>query len=268
MPSFSHILQSGVWLENEHQGGRFFYVEVPETWHQGRTAYGGFSSALCLAIAQVTGGESLPPLRSAQFAMMAPVVGQISVSARIDRTGRNATWMSAQIETDKGLAFTASFVFIHQVASKMALNEKQLPENLISVEDAQVIQNNPYTPQFLRNNFENRYALPREGSNKPEICRWVKLLDRDGLDPMVELLLVGDATPPAVLPLLFAGVPVSTMHWQVGMLSAKPMTEEGWWLLRSVSDYAESGCSSQVEAIWSTNGQPIMTGMQSIAIFG
>jgi len=70
------------------------------------------------------------------------------------------------------------------------------------------------------------------------------------------------------MPMLNAVVPVSTMHWQVNLLTPAPTTQDGWWLLRTVGDYAEQGCSSQRMAIWNTQGEPVMAGMQSIAIFG
>ncbi|WP_404480816.1 thioesterase family protein [Novosphingobium sp. BL-52-GroH] len=262
MASFAQVLAAG----EAFDAG--VVVEVPETWHQGRTAYGGFSSALCLAVARQVGGAGLPPLRSGQLAMMAPVAGQVRVSAQVERQGRNAIWLSARIEGDKGLAFTASFVFMGAVTSALRLDDRPVPQGLLAAATARPVTFTPDTPAFLANHFEARYALPPEQGRRPDLCRWVRLREREGLDPMVELLLLGDALPPAVLPLLPGRVPLSTMHWQVGMLTARPVTGDGWWLLRSVGDYAESGCSSQREGMWNTDGVPVMTGIQSIALFG
>jgi hypothetical protein len=85
---------------------------------------------------------------------------------------------------------------------------------------------------------------------------------------MIELLLCADALPPGVMSLLTPATPVSTMQWQVNLLTPAPATREGWWLLRSTGDYAEKGCSSQGMAIWNTDGEPVLAGMQSVAIFG
>lgn len=245
-------------------------IDVPGTWHQGRTAYGGFSSALTLAVAQQVGGEGLPPLRSAQFAMMAPVNGRIEVRARVERAGRNATWISAEIRTEKGLAFSANLVFMGAVESALHLNERPLPKDLVALDDALPITMTRHTPAFVTHHFEMRHALPSGERPVPEICRWVKLTEGQGIDPMVSLLLLADGIPPGVMPALPAVVPVSTMHWQVNLLSPAPapVTGEGWWLLRSVGDYAEMGCSSQRMAIWNSDGLPVMAGMQSIALFG
>jgi len=262
MPAFGEVLTAATPIE----GG--IAVDVPETWHQGRTAYGGFSSALCLAAAQQVGGEGLAPLRSAQMAMMAPVAGHVRATARIERQGRNATWISARIDGDKGLAFTASFVFMGRVESALHLNDRPVPEGLVPAEAGRPETLTRDMPVFLAENFETRHAFAAEPGKRPEICRWVRLSDSAGLDPMVELLLLGDALPPGVLPMLPAIVPLSSMHWQVALLDPAPRTSEGWWLLRSVGDYAEHGCSSQRMAIWNAGGAAVMAGMQSIALFG
>lgn len=244
-----------------------FALAVPETWHQGRTAYGGFSAALTLAAAQAAGGEGLPPLRSAQFAMIAPVNGEVEVRASILRRGRNATWASAEIVSGGAVAFTASFVFMGAVESAVHLDERAPPAGLVAAGDARPVTYSAHTPAFLRNHFEARHALPPAGRGA-EMVRWVRLADGDGLDPMLALVLLADALPPGVMPLLSPSTPVSTMHWQVNLLTPAPETCDGWWLLRSAGDYAEAGCSSQAMAIWNADGAPVMAGLQSVALFG
>ena len=245
-------------------------VSVPETWHQGRTAYGGFSTALTLAEAIRVGGD-LPPLRSAQVSMIAPVFGEVEVRARLVRRGRNAVWMAAEIvranESGGEVAFTASFVFMGPVDSALHINDRPAPADRIPLAEARSFVNER-GPAFLYNHFDVRFALPKGEGKRPEMCWWVRVRDRVGLDPMVELILCADALPPGVMSLLTPATPVSTMQWQVNLLTPAPRTEDGWWLLRSTGDYAEQGCSSQRMAIWNADGAPMMAGMQSVAVFG
>lgn len=243
-----------------------FAVRIPEDWHQGRTAYGGFSTALALAAA-MRAGEDLPPLRSAQVSMIAPVFGEAQVRARLLRCGRNATWVSAEILREGEPAFTASFAFMGPVESALHIDDRPAPEGLIPVAEARAFANER-APAFLRHHFDMRFALPRSGEKRPEMCWWVRARERAGLDPMVELLLCADALPPGVMSLLAPATPVSTMQWQVNLLTPAPVTHDGWWLLRSTGDYAERGCSSQRMAIWNANGAPMLAGMQSVALFG
>ena len=243
-----------------------FVVNIPEDWHQGRTVYGGFSSALALSAALQIGGE-LPPLRSAQLSMIAPLFGEVEARARVLRRGRNATWMAAEILRDGEVGFTASFVFMGPVESNLHLNDRPAPADVIPIEDARPFVNER-GPAFLRNHFDVRFALPRGEEKRPEMCWWVRARDHETLHPMTNLLLCADGLPPGVMSLLTPATPVSTMHWQVNLLTPAPATQDGWWLLRSTGDYAEKGCSSQRMAIWNADGEPMAAGMQSIALFG
>ncbi|MBB4859798.1 acyl-CoA thioesterase [Novosphingobium chloroacetimidivorans] len=253
--SFAELLASG--------DGSFV---VPESWHQGRTAYGGFSSALTLAQAMHVGGD-LPPLRSAQIAMMAPIFGEVQVSARVMREGRNATWIAAEITGDKGVGTAANFVFMRPVESSVAVDDVPPPTDLIAVDEARPFDN-PNAPAFLRNHFDVRFARPRRDGRSADVCWWVRPKSSEGLDPALALLLTADGLPPAVMPMLSAYVPVSTMHWQVNLLTAAPQTQDGWWLLRSSADFARQGCSSQRMQLWNSDGEPVLAGTQSIALFG
>lgn len=243
-----------------------FAVNIPEDWHQGRTAYGGFSSALALSAALQLGGE-LPPLRSAQVSMIAPLYGHVEARAKVLRRGRNATWMAAEILRDGEVGFTASFVFMGPVDSALHLNDRPAPADIIPVEEARPFVNER-GPAFLRNHFDVRFALPRGEEKRPEMCWWVRARDHAALHPMTNLMLCADGLPPGVMSLLTPATPVSTMHWQVNLLTPAPVTRDGWWLLRSTGDYAEKGCSSQRMAIWNADGEPMAAGMQSIAVFG
>lgn len=258
--SFAGLLAGAVPCEDG------FALAVPETWHQGRTAYGGFSTALTLAIAMRRGGE-LPPLRSAQVSMIAPVFGEVQVRARLLRRGRNAVWMAAEIVREGEVAFTASFAFMGPVDSALHINDRPVPAGLIPVDAARAFVNER-GPAFLYNHFDVRFALPKGEGKRPGMCWWVRARDRQGIDPMVELLLCADSLPPGVMSLLTPATPVSTMQWQCNLLTPAPQTRDGWWLLRSTGDYAEKGCSSQRMAIWNADGAPVLAGMQSVALFG
>ncbi|MEO6093336.1 MAG: thioesterase family protein [Novosphingobium sp.] len=240
-------------------------LTIPESWHQGRTAYGGLSSALAFAVAKRVGGD-LPPLRAAQVSMIAPIAGAVEIRAREVRRGRNATWIAAEIHGGQGLGFAACFVFMSPAESDLALNRRRPPDDLIPVDEARGFANER-GPAFRRHHFEVRFALPRTPEKAPEMCWWVRARDAAGLDPAAEVLLTADALPPGAMPLLAATVPVSTMQWQVNLLTPAPTTQ-GWWLLRSTGDYAGQGCSSQHMEMWNEAGEPIAFGMQSVALFG
>jgi hypothetical protein len=163
---------------------------------------------------------------------------------------------------------TASFVFMGPVTSALHLSERPAPAELIAPEDARGFAMRAASPAFLRNHFEVRFAQPRSAGKIGELCWWVRAKEHQGVDPIADLMLIADALPPGVLPLLGPQTPVSSMTWQANLLTPTPETRDGWWLLRSRGDHAEHGCSSQVMDVWNTKGTPVMTGIQSVAIFG
>ncbi len=241
-----------------------FRTDVPAGWRQGRTTYGGLSAALALHAAQ-TIEPDLPPLRSAQIAFIGPLAGEVTVTATKLRRGRTAAFIQADIVSDAGLGFRATFVFMADQPSRIDLAGKLTSELRPPAPDAKL-----YTgpDEFFTGNF-NFLDLKNEAKGEAEWLRWARLRDRDGLDPMVEIMTIADALPPAAFKLLGKEpAPISSLTWIINLLTPTPVTADGWWLLSAVSDHARHGCSSQTMTIWNAAGEPVAQGMQSVAIFG
>lgn len=234
---------------------------VPETWLQGRTAYGGLSAALALHAAMGVDAD-LPPLRSALVAFVGPLSGAITVRAEMLRRGRNAAFVQADVISEAGLGLRATFVFMRTVESFVDHRAGIAPRVAPPQPDDTVLRGHPavaFSQHF--DMIDRREAAPAEW------LRWVRLRDRTGVHPLVALIAVADCLPPVALKLLGRPAPVSSMTWQLNLIDDAPATDDGWWLLRSSSDYARAGNSSQSMGIWSTNGTPIAEQMQSVAVF-
>jgi hypothetical protein len=200
------------------------------------------------------------------ISFVGPLSGAVQVTARMLRRGRNASWAQSEIAGEAGVGLSATFVFMGPVESQLHLNVFPSPM-VAQPEDCPGGGDLRHGPDFLPN-FHWRHAGARTSEPEPEICRWMGLKDRTGLHPMVELFGVADALPPGVLPLMTGFTPLSSMNWIINLLTPQPETRDGWWLLKSWGSYAEQGCSSQSMGIWNSEGQPIASGMQSIALFG
>ena len=235
---------------------------IPDSWLQGRTAYGGLSSAIALHAAQASEPD-LPALRSAQIAFIGPLAGEITVGTERLRRGRNATFIQADISSEAGLGLRATFVFMRAIVSKIDFSQGSAPD--FPSPDAGTKTFMGHSGVAFSQNFE--LVDQREGLKPAEWLRWVRLRDRDGLDPMIELLTVGDCLPPAVLKLLGGPAPLSSLTWIFNLLGAQPSTQDGWWLLRANSDYAKDGGSSQQMGVWNSHGTQIAEHMQSVAVF-
>ncbi|MDY7522783.1 thioesterase family protein [Sphingomonas sp. AAP5] len=244
------------------EGG--FRAQIPSDWLQGRTAYGGLSSALALHAAQGIEPD-LPPLRSAQVSFIGPLSGDVRVTATKLRRGRTAAFIQADIVSDAGLGYRAVFVFMAEQPSRVALSGGLAATLPPPAADAKL-----YTgpDEFFTGNF-NFLDLKAEAPGEAEWLRWARLRDYAGIDPMVEVLALADALPPAAFKLFGKEfVPLSSVTWIVNLLTPTPATTDGWWLLSAESQHAVNGGSSQTMMLWNADGVPIAQGMQSVAIFG
>ncbi|MGR6328130.1 thioesterase family protein [Sphingomonas sp. XXL09] len=243
-----------------HGGG--WHTDIPADWLQGRTAYGGLSAALALHAAQASDSD-LPPLRSALVAFVGPLSGRVSVRAERLRRGRNAAYVQADVIGEAGLGLRATFVFMAPVASTVDHRIDRGSAETPPTADAAVYRGHPAVT-FSRN-FEmvDATIAPDAGWR-----RWVRLAERDGLDPAVELIAVADCLPPAALRLVGGPAPVSSMTWQLNLLGPPAPTRDGWWLLDSDTDYAHQGNSSQRMTVRNAEGTVVAEQMQSVALFG
>jgi acyl-CoA thioesterase len=257
MSGLKQIIDALVPIEGGWRGS------IPNGWLQGRTSYGGLSAALALHAAQQSDVD-LPPLRSALIAFIGPLSGDIVIRTTRLRRGRNAAFIQADVESEAGLGVRATFVFMGEVDSKLDHQVGTAPDFPCPQPGDATFRGNSAVP--FTQNFE---LLDRRDATvgPAEWLRWVRLSERDGLDPMVELIAVADCLPPAALKLIGGPAPVSSMTWQLNLLGALPATTDGWWLLRANADYARAGSSSQEMMIWNAAGEPVAEQMQSVAIF-
>jgi acyl-CoA thioesterase len=93
-------------------------ISIPASWHQGRTSYGGLSSALAYQAAKLT-AEDLPPLQSAQIAFVGPLAGDVEVQANILRRGKNTAFIKADIIGADGVGLTCTFIFMNRRQSHL-----------------------------------------------------------------------------------------------------------------------------------------------------
>ena len=204
-------------------------VAIPDEWLQGRTSYGGLSTALAFEAARGL-ADDLPPLRSATISFVRPLAGTVTARAVPVRRGRSTTFVDAEVAGEDGAGLKAGFVFIAEREFPIR-HDDNLPPALPDPDSAATAFRKG-GPGFAPN-FEWRHAWPEPRPGVPDLLFWIRLRDRAGLDPVTELLLVADALPPGAMPLLTEKRPISSVTWMINLLAAQPTTTDGWWLLRS-----------------------------------
>lgn len=236
------------------------------SWSQGRTLYGGASALIAYTAAQ-RAFPGLPPLRAAQIAFVAPTGPQTDLRREIVRQGRNVTHVRSEIWCEGQCTLTAFFLFGGSRHANAVYSGEPAKEWFGPPEEAEEAMKGK-GPEFLQSNFELRYAQDERGPGDPVVRRWARLSQRDGLDPVSEIILLGDVLPPGAMRAMQRAGPISSINWSFNLLTDVPATRDGWWLSENASQYAEGGYSSERLRLWNTGGEQVTDGIQSVAIFG
>lgn len=242
---------------------------IPESWTQGRTAFGGLTTALAYhAARELT--EEKRALRGAMVSFVGPTSDEVTIEATSLRSGRTASSIRSEVKSDNVSATEVIFTFADfRTESKLNFPAPQCPAKSSPISDPETEIIRPPFPKFY-NNFEVviAHSMPFSSAESPDIYWWVRHIDPAARDSMAGLLSIGDALVPAYGTMMNEWVPMSSMNWAINLLTDTPQTEDGWWLLRSTSDSASSGFTSQNMAIWNTSGECVLMGRQLVTIFG
>ena len=244
-------------------GAKTHKISIPLSWHQGRTAYGGLSSVLAYQAAKLA-ADDRPPLQSAQIAFVGPLAGDIEVSAHILRRGKNTAFIQVEVKGADGAGLTCNFIFMNRRESHLSYTNIAAPE-LPPIPSAETVRSGP--PEFFTGHMQYPDKRLELGLATNRLASWHRLTEHDGLDHIAELICIGDALPPSAMGLMTEKGMVSSMNWQINMLTDAPNTENGWWYLSSETHHAANGASSQYMTAWNSRGEAVLTGMQSVAIF-
>lgn len=237
-----------------------------DSWMQGRTLYGG-ASALIAYTAAVRAFADLPPLRAAQIAFVAPTGPEIELRREIVRQGRNVAQVRSEIWCEGACTLTAFWLFgtsRETNAEHPAAPVENWPGPPEDAEEAMQGKG----PSFLQNNFQIRRAQEERGPGAPVVRRWARLHQPTGLDPMSELVLLGDVLPPGAVRAMKRQGPISSINWSFNVLDTEPKTRDGWWLSENASQHADAGYSSERLRLWNTEGRQVLEGQQCVAVFG
>lgn len=248
--------------------GQTAVIDLPdaENWMQGRTLYGG-ASALIAYTHAIRAFTNLPPLRAAQVGFVAPVGGRVELQAEIVRQGRSVTQLRSELYQDGALALTAFFLFAAPRKPNALYPNRKPSDFPPPAEESEDVMSDK-GPSFLRNNFEIRRAQNVSGPGEPVVRRWARLKNREELDPISELILLGDVLPPGAMRAMQRQGPISSINWSFNLLETNPQTEDGWWVSENASQHANNGYSSERLRLWNSEGQQVIDGLQSVAIFG
>ena len=241
-----------------------------EGWTQGRSAYGGLSSALAVTAMR----KLLPsprPLRSLMVSFIAPIpAGEVQVQARIQRQGKNVSQLSADLITGGDTALQAMGVFgnprpaLHvpaAVRKDLPPKESDLP---LSAETRRL-------PSFLQY-FDGYWldgAVPFSGNKDPKLAVWLRHKAPLARFPDERIISMADMPPPAILSYFTKPpVPASSVTWCLEFVVPPERVEDEWLYLEYVAEAAADGYSQQTGRIYDESGRLCLLSSQCMVYFG
>jgi acyl-CoA thioesterase len=239
--------------------------------------FGGLAAALCVQAA-INDISDLPPLRSAQFLFVGPATESVRMSASLLRRGKSAVIASAEMSDPSGTLVRSHLCFGNSRQSTIAYNDLKAPD--VSAPESYARFEPPRgsgAPVFFRN-FDMRIAgnaMPFSGANDPDFLTWMRFRSEADITvditvdmaPVVGLVCIGDAPPSSGVLMFNAPAPISTIAWALDVLTDRPSTKDGFWLVRRRLDFAKDGYSSETITVWNSEREPMMVARQNVALF-
>jgi acyl-CoA thioesterase len=246
-------------------------VDVPDTWTQGRTVFGGLQAALLVRAMRMR-LPALPPLRSLQVAFVGPVLpGRLHLHVQCLRQGKSVTQVEARIVgTDGAIACLAIAVFGQARESALRWGPTRPPVLLTPEASAQIPRVPGLSPAFTAF-LEQRWsdgAMPFCGGATPRTQIHLRFRDEPRTDESTVIALA-DAIPSPGISVLRKPAPASSMTWTLELLRDRVDDfPDGYWCMDAEATSAADGYIFQTATLWSPDGQAVALSRQGTAVFG
>ena len=256
-------------LAKMHPDGSGLTERIPDSWLQGRTAFGGLSAALLLEAVRRQ-HSNLRPLRSGLINFTAPFGGKPAFTSRVLRHGRNISAIAADARDGDKVLCRATFVFGADIPGAETHEGKALPAPK-PVECPDLFgPGKAFTPPRFIRNFEIRRidgTLPFSGVKRGHLRVWARHRAQAAHSGTVPLLCLADILPPAAMIPMTRPAINSSVNWICNFLRTNSGTGNGWHQVETALSADHNGYSSQTMRVWDMEGRLVLDGMQSVVIF-
>ena len=245
-------------------------VQIPDSWAQGRTTFGGLTAAiLCEATAKDT--DPARPLRNFEIVFTRPLEAQKPFEIEVETlaNGKTVTIKTARIIQEGKMRASARADYVLPLQSSVTIDTFKLPQ--LQAKATSIHMKGGHLPIFMQH-FDNHLAtkaLPFSGQAVPETGGWMKF--KNAPEKMTNALLICliDSWPPTASSYYQGFKPLSTLSWNIHF--AAPIDEvsaaQHLGYLSKVN-FGEHGLSSSQAEIWGSDGQLLAKSLQTNIIYG
>jgi acyl-CoA thioesterase len=250
-------------------GNRAFAWEVPDTWQQGRGAFGGLIAGALIGAGEAVLADPARPLRALTLEIMAPaVVGASTIEVTPLRAGSSVTVMAAAMRQAGEVVAHGVLTFgrDRDDAQWQALTPPPLPP---FADVAVGVVGPPGAPVFTQHvEFRPLTGVPFDGGPpNPEVLGWVRFRAPGAARGAGYIAACCDSFWPAALIGLPAPRPMATLTFTlliVGDLRDVPLDAPLAYRARSLA--AGSGYVPEVRELWTADGRLIAVNPQTFAL--
>lgn len=243
--------------------------EIPASWGQGRTVFGGLTASLALEAARSVSGDA--PLRTLQSNLIAPVLVDqpLKLTPRILRAGRSTVCTVELTQSEQVVAFVIA-TFSESREGRPSLTARAMPKSR-PLEDTEPM---PFldgvTPAFTQH-YDMRWAegdWPYTNSDARGLKAYIRHKDDDAarLNSEHLALLYTDAFPCPSLARFNSFAPASSMTWQLDLTQATVESTLDHWFLVSDDEASAMGFSQMRGALFGPAGQLVALSTQTVLL--
>lgn len=248
-------------------------LQIPASWGQGRTLYGGITGAI---MAHAMAGEVNDPERrmtSLSISFTGPVEADrdFTISTDVLRAGRAASHVEARIIQNGTVRAAALGLFSKGMESQITV-ESFTPPALPGPDDPSAIAlNHPLAPRFVQQ-FDARMVvgqIPFSGSAHGDLGGWVRFAEAPDRMRSAELVGLIDAWPGASIQMLKGPANMSTATWHMLFAQPLPALDPAAYLgYEAKTDHARDGLTVSTARLWTPEGRLVAVSTQSVMVYG
>lgn len=241
-------------------------LNIPKSWSQGRTVFGGVSAALLYQAIRNKIDVSRV-LRSMTTHFIGPLNAEQDFSISIDilREGKNTAVVEARAIQDNQVCVLVTTCFGLARDSKIEVPSID-KHDLRPPKKGNFLMKIPkLAPAFLKHIELDivEGSLPFLGSKKSNYCGWMRFRKAPDSITDAHLIALIDAWPPSVLQMVKGPAPASTLSWNLEFIHPhSPIGPEDWFAYSSTTKQAGDGYAHSEANIWDVQGDLVAVSRQ------
>jgi len=247
-------------------------LTVDDSWGQGRSVFGGLTTAMVLTYIETQTGLEDCDLRTINIHFCgAAIEGELcELTYKILSEGRSVIQVEGQLLQNGAVKTQVVACFSRQRVSGIRLSQapiqfEKTPQEGIKMPFIKGVA--PGFVEYLDTRFTST-AMPYSGSNEAVISGWVRFEDRPEVFSDSAILALIDAWPPAVMPMLSQPAPTSSITWNVEFI--QPRTElaaDDYLYYHCEVVQADLGYAHTEAKIYHPNGELLALSRQLVGVY-